>query len=69
MPHPITVTRKHLDLSTLSSGTRAVLGEGRGGRGGGGGEERGREGEREGGREGGGGRYCATRNFKAQNFH
>ena len=57
MPHPITVTRKHLDLSTLSSGTRAVLGEGRGGRGGGGGEERGRgrggKGEGEGGREGG----------------
>ena len=51
MPHPITVTREHLDLSTLSSGTRAVLGEG-GGR-----EEGGRgEGRREGGREGGGGR-------------
>ena len=47
MPHPITVTRKHLDLSTLSSGTRAVLGEGRGGRG------RGGKGEGEGGREGG----------------
>ena len=50
MPHPITVTRKHLDLSTLSSGTRAVLGEGRGGRGGRG---RGGKGEGEGGREGG----------------
>ena len=39
MPHPITVTREHLDLSTLSSGTRAVLGGG-----GGGGREGGREG-------------------------
>ena len=47
MPHPITVTREHLDLSTLSSGTRAVLGGGReGGRKGGRGE-----GGREGGRE------------------
>ena len=52
MPHPITVTREYLDLSTLSSGTRAVLGGGReGGRG---------EGGREGGREG------DTRHFKTK---
>ena len=51
MPHPITVTREHLDLSTLSSTTRAVLGGGgkKGGRGEGrregAGREEGREGE------------------------
>ena len=43
MPHPITVTREHLDLSTLSSGTRAVLGGGREGGSGEGGREGGRE--------------------------
>ena len=77
MPHPIAVTREYLDLSTLSSGTRAVPAV----RGGGGGREEG-GGRRvgEGGREEGGGRrvgeggregrrYCVTRTFKAQNIH
>ena len=49
MPHPITVTREYLDLSTLSSGTRAVPAVRGGGREGGG---RGKESR--GGREGGG---------------
>ena len=61
MSHPITVTREHLDLSTLSSGTRAVLGAW----GGGGIEGRERRGEREGeeGREGGGRRGGGGREY------
>ena len=47
MPHPITVTREHLDLSTLSSTTRAVLGGGGRREGGGREEGRGREEDRE----------------------
>ena len=54
MPHPITVTREHLDLSTLSSTIRAVLGGGGGGgRREGGGRE---EGRGQGGKKGGRGR-------------
>ena len=74
MPHPITVTREYLDLSTLSSGTRAVPAVRGGGREGGGRGKESRGGREGGGRrvgEGGreGRRYCVTRTFKAQNIH